>query len=140
MISDALRTFSNGRKDDWDAHLPLTAFAINNAALTLGGSRGQHPRLPLSLPDLRSDNEPPLACAARMMALEQEVLALLHAAQQERMVKLDLGLVDTRFQVVLRWRLRALTSTYWPSPNYFVNLAEYDYASAPHVPFHPPWR
>ena len=85
---------------------PYAVFAINNAASTLGGNltpffidRGRHPRLPLSLPDLRSDSEPPSAYAARMKALEQEVLALLHAAQQERKAALDRGRVDTRFQV-----------------------------------------
>ncbi len=27
---------ANGRKDDWDDHLPLTAYTITNAASTLG--------------------------------------------------------------------------------------------------------
>ena len=36
VISDTLRAYANGRKDDWDGHLPLTVFAINNAASTLG--------------------------------------------------------------------------------------------------------
>ena len=106
VLGDTLRAFANGRKDDWDVWLPYAVFAINNAASTLGGNltpffidRGRHPRLPLSLPDLRSDSEPPSAYAARMKALEQEVLALLHAAQQERKAALDRGRVDTRFQV-----------------------------------------
>jgi hypothetical protein len=49
--SDTLRAFANGRKDDWDSHLPLAVFAINNAMSTLGGDltpffidRGAHPR------------------------------------------------------------------------------------------------
>jgi hypothetical protein len=53
----ALCAFANGRKDDWDCHLPLTVFAINNATSTLGGDltpffvdRGAHQRLPLSPP------------------------------------------------------------------------------------------
>ncbi len=57
VISDSLRAFANGRKDDWDDYLPLTVFAINNAASTLGGELTQffvdcraHPRLPLSTP------------------------------------------------------------------------------------------
>jgi hypothetical protein len=106
VLGDTLRAFANGRKDDWDVWLPYAVFAINNAASTLGGNLtpffidlGRHPRLPLSLPDLRSDSEPPSAYAARMKALEQEVLALLHAAQQERKAALDRGRVDTRFQV-----------------------------------------
>jgi hypothetical protein len=50
--------FANGSKDDWDVWLPYAVFANNNPASTLGGDltpffidRGQHPRLPLSLPD-----------------------------------------------------------------------------------------
>ena len=34
VISDTLRAYANGRKDDWDSHLPLAVFAINNAAST----------------------------------------------------------------------------------------------------------
>ena len=51
VISDTLRAYANGRKDDWDSHLPLAVFAINNAASALGGDltpffvdRGAHPR------------------------------------------------------------------------------------------------
>ena len=98
VLGDTLRAFANGRKDDWDVWLPYAVFAINNAASTLGGDltplfigRGQHPRLPLSLPDLRA--------AGLMKALEQEVRALLYAAQQERKAALDRGRVDTTFQV-----------------------------------------
>ena len=54
VISDALRAYANGRKDDWDLHLVLAEFAINKAASTLGDGltpffidRGAHPRLPL---------------------------------------------------------------------------------------------
>ena len=36
VISDTLRAYANGRKDDWDLHLMLAEFAINNAASTLG--------------------------------------------------------------------------------------------------------
>ena len=85
---------------------PFAVFTINNAASTLGGDltpffiyRGQHPRLPLSLPDLRQAGDPPAAYASRMKALEQEVRALLHSAQQERKATLDPGRVDTTFQV-----------------------------------------
>ena len=106
VLGDTLRAFANGRKDDWDVWLQYAVFAINNAASTLGGDlspffidRGQHPRLPLSLPDLRAASESPVAYAARMKALEQEVAALLHAAQQERKAALDPGRVDTVFQV-----------------------------------------
>ena len=106
VLGDTLRAFANGRKDDWDVWLPYAVFAINNAASTLGGEltpffidRGQHPRMPLSLPDLRAAGEPPAAYAARMKALEQEVRALLHAAQQERKAALDQGRVNTVFRV-----------------------------------------
>ncbi len=37
VVSDALRAFANGRKDDWDGHLPLAVFAIDDATSTLGG-------------------------------------------------------------------------------------------------------
>ena len=106
VLGDTLRAFANGRKDDWDVWLPYAVFAINNAASTLGGDltpffidRGQHPRLPLSLPDLRQAGEPVASYATRMKALEQEVQALLHAAQQERKAALDPGRVDTTFHV-----------------------------------------
>ena len=98
-----LRQYS---KDDRGAWLPYAVFAINNATFTLCGDltlffidRGQLPRLPLSLPDLPAAGESPVAYAARMKALEQEVRALLHAANQERKAALDRGMVDTRFQV-----------------------------------------
>jgi hypothetical protein len=102
--------FVKGRKDDWDLLLPYAVFAINNATSTLGGDlipffidRGQHPRLPLSLPDLRATGagEAPAAYASRMKALEQEVRALLHAAQQESKAapSLDPGRVDSAFKV-----------------------------------------
>ena len=67
VVSDTLRAFANGRKDDWDGHLPLVVFAINNTTSTLGGdlapffiSRGAHPRLPLSPPrnDLAAGESP----------------------------------------------------------------------------------
>ncbi len=55
VVSDILRAFANGRKDDWDCHLPLTVFAINNETSTLGGDltpffidRCAHPRLPFT--------------------------------------------------------------------------------------------
>ena len=103
---NTLRAFANGRKDDWDVWLPYAVFAINNSASTLGGEltpffidRGQHPRLPLSLPDLRYAEETPAAYADRMQALEQEVRALLHAAQLERKAAMDKGRVDTAFRV-----------------------------------------
>ncbi len=37
VLGHTLRAFANGRKDDWDVWLPYAIFAINNAALTLGG-------------------------------------------------------------------------------------------------------
>jgi hypothetical protein len=106
LLGDTLRAFANGSKDDWDVWLPYAVFVINDAASTLGGDltpfhidRGQRPRLPLSLSDLRSAGESPSADGVRMKALEQEVQALLHAAQKERKTTLDRGRVDTTFQV-----------------------------------------
>ena len=79
IISDTLRAYANGRKDDWDSHLPLAVFAINNAASTLGGDltpffvdRGAHPRLPLSPPrEDRTADESPAHYAQRMRAIEE---------------------------------------------------------------------
>ena len=60
-VSDTLRAFANCCKDDWDDRPPLTVFAINNAASTMGNDltpfsvdRGAH-RLPLSPPRDDSD-------------------------------------------------------------------------------------
>jgi hypothetical protein len=54
-IGDTLGAVANGRKVDWDDHLPFAVFAINNAVSTVDGGltpffidRGAHPRLPLS--------------------------------------------------------------------------------------------
>ena len=78
VLGDTLRAFANGRKDDWDVWLPYAVFAIKNSASTLGGEltpffidRGQHPRMPLSLPDLRNMGETRPAYVTRMKALEQ---------------------------------------------------------------------
>jgi hypothetical protein len=83
VVSDTLRAFANGRKDDWDGHLPLAVFAINKATSTLGGDltplfrvidRGAHPRLPLSPPhDDFSTDESPVHYALRMRAMETAV-------------------------------------------------------------------
>ncbi len=107
VVSDTLRAYANGRKDDWNGHLQLAVFAINNAASTLGGDltpffvdRGVHPRLPLSPPrDGSAAGESPTHCAQRMRPMEVTVLELLAAAQAEWKTKLDTGLVDTVFKV-----------------------------------------
>ena len=114
VVSDTLHAFANGRKDDWDDHLPLTVFAINNAASTLGGDltpffvdRGAHPRLPLSPPrDNLAAGESPAHYAQRIRAMELTVRELLAAAQTERKAKLDSGRVDTVFKVGDRVLLR----------------------------------
>jgi hypothetical protein len=107
VIGDTLRAFANGRKDDWDKHLSMAIFAINNAASSVGEGltpffidRGAHPRLPLS-PPRQSGNavESPALYAQRMRAIELSVRELLAAAQQERKAKLDVGRVDTVFKV-----------------------------------------
>ncbi len=61
--------------------------------------RGQHLRLPLSLPHVRAAEATPAAFADRMQTLEQEVRALLHTAQSQRKIAMDKGRVDTVFQV-----------------------------------------
>jgi len=114
VISDVLRAYANGRKDDWDDHLPLTVFAINNAASTLGGDltpffvdRGAHPRLPLSPPRAAGPtDESPTHYAQRMRTMEATVRDLLAAAQAERKATLDAGRVDTVFKVGDRVLLR----------------------------------
>ena len=109
VISDTLRVYANGRKDDWESHLTLAEFAIDNAASTLGDNlmpffinRGAHPRLPLSPPhDDRTARESPAHYAQRMRAMEateRELLAVAQAAR-ERRAKLDAGRVDTVFKV-----------------------------------------
>jgi hypothetical protein len=103
VISDTLRAYANGRKDDWDVHLLPAEFAINNAASTFGDGltpffidRGAHPRLPLSPPrDDRATGETPEHYARRMHEIEATVRELLAAAQAERKAKLDAGRVDT---------------------------------------------
>ena len=118
VISDTLRAYANGRKDDRDLHLMLAEFAINNAASTLGDGltpffidRGAHPRLPLSPPqpsptaDSPAGDSPALY-AERMRRLETTVRELLAAAQAERKAKLDAGRVDTVFRVGDRVLLR----------------------------------
>ena len=110
VISDTLRAYANGCKDDWDSHLTLAEFAINNAASTLGDNltpffidRGAHPRLPLSPPhDDRIAGESPAHYAQRMRAMEATVRELLAAAQAERKAKLDAGRVEVGDQVLLR--------------------------------------
>ncbi len=89
-------------------------FAINNAASTLGDGltpffidSGTHPRLPLTAPAASSpDDESPTLYARRMCGLELKVRELLAAAQQERKAKLDVGRVDTVFEVGDRVLLR----------------------------------
>ena len=81
VISDTLRAYANGRKDDWDSHFTLAEFAFNNAASTLGDTltpffidRGAHPRLPLSPPqDDRTAGESPAHYEQRMRAMEATV-------------------------------------------------------------------
>ena len=90
VIGDTLRAYANGRKDDWDQHLPLAVFAINKAASTLGDGltpffidRGAHPRLPLSAaPVDGAGDESPALYARRMRTMELTVRELLAAAQQ----------------------------------------------------------
>ena len=114
VVSGMLRAFANGSKDDWDDPLPLTVFAINNAASTLGCDltpffvdRGAHPRLQLSPPrDDLAASESPAHYAQQMLAMEVTVLELLAAAQAEQKAKLDTGRVDTVFKVGNRVLLR----------------------------------
>ena len=92
VMSDMLRAYNNGRKDDWDSQYALADFAISNTASTLGDvltpffiDRGAHPRLPLSPPhhDLAA-GESPAHYAQRMRAMELKLLQLLAAAEADR--------------------------------------------------------
>ena len=116
VISDTLRDHANGCKDEWDSHLTLAEFAINNTASTLGNDLtpffidcGALPHLPLSQPqhDLAA-GESPADNAQRMRAMETTVLELLTAAQAraDRKAKLDAGRVNIVFQVSDRLLLR----------------------------------
>ena len=136
VISDTLRADANGRKGDWDSHLPLAVFAISNAASTLGGDltpfvvgRGAHPRLPLSPPrEDRTADESPAHCAQRMRAMRATVRKLLAAAQAERKARLDEGRVDTVFQVGDRVLLRTKEHSTTPTSE---NCARGGTASTP---------
>ena len=107
VISNTLRAYANGRKDDrdWDSHLTMAESATNNAASTLDDDltkffidRGTHPRLPLSPPhDDRTADQSPAHYAQRMQAMEATVRELPAAVQAERKAKLDAGRVDTVF-------------------------------------------
>jgi hypothetical protein len=114
VVSDTLRAYANGRKDDWDQHLLFAEFAINNASSTLGDDltpffidRGAHPRLPLSPPqDTGVAGESPAHYAQRMRAMEASVRELLASAQAALKAKLDVSRVDTVFKVGDRVLLR----------------------------------
>ena len=105
------------RKDDWDRHLPLTVFAINNAASSLGDGltpffidRGAHPRhLPFSAaPVDGAGGESPALYARWMRTIQLTVHELLAAAQQASKMKLvaAAGRRDTVFKVGDRVLLR----------------------------------
>jgi hypothetical protein len=141
VVSDVLRAYANGRKEDWDVHILPAEFAIIFAACTLHDGlmpffidRGAYPRLPLSPPrDDRATGETPVHYARRIHEIEATVRELLAAAQAERKAKLDAGRVDTVLFVLLRTKellgaadigkLRRprwdgpLTVTACPSPN-----------------------
>ena len=96
--------FANDPKDDWDAWLPNAVFAINNLASILGGDltlffidRGQHPRLPLSLADLRAAGESrrPMQLGWRPWSRRCWRCCTLRS----RSARLDQDRVDTTFQV-----------------------------------------
>ena len=94
VVGDTLWAFANGRKDDWDQHLPPADFAINNVASTLGGEltpsfidrrRGAHSHLPLSQPqDGRYAGESPAHLSGRMLEMEMAEWAILLEAQTAR--------------------------------------------------------
>ena len=107
VISDTLRAYANGRKDDWDSHLPLAEFAIHDAASTHGDNltpffinRGVHPRLPVSPPhDDRTADESPAHYAQRMLAMEATVAGAARGGAGGAEGKLAVGRVDTVFKV-----------------------------------------
>ncbi len=78
VLDDTLHAFANDRKDDWDVWLPYAVFAINSSDSALDADltpffidRGTHPRLPLSLPDLRNSGESPFAYAVSIKELDK---------------------------------------------------------------------
>ena len=68
VISDTLRAYANGRKDDWDSHLPLAEFAINNSASSLDDGLTQTP--------LFIDHPAPALAAARRQHRGQDAAGL----------------------------------------------------------------
>jgi hypothetical protein len=116
IVSDTLHAYANSRKDDWDDRLPLTVFAINNAASTLGGDlkpffvdrgasviarrRQRYPRMCSAVDEegLQAAGESPAHYAQRMLAMEVTVQELLAAAQVKRKATLNAGRVDSVFK------------------------------------------
>ena len=83
VISDTLHAYANGRKDDWDSHLTLAEFAINNAASTLGENLLHRSRSAPSPPALSATRRPhcgesPAHYAQRMSSAVREA----HYAQR----------------------------------------------------------
>ena len=63
-LEEGLRSYVSMHHDDWDTHLPLLEFAVNNSASASSGTSpfylnyGQHPLLPIDQlnPDTKVEN------------------------------------------------------------------------------------
>jgi hypothetical protein len=107
VIADVLRSFVDGRQDDWPSLIPLVEFAINDSASPLGhgytafyADRGQHPRRPLSAPgsppdDIGLGGD---ALARHMAVVSDEVRGLMHESQAARKARWDPTRRDVRFK------------------------------------------
>ena len=101
VIGDTLRAYANGRKDDWDSHLPLAEFAINNAASSLDD--GLTPALAAVR---RQHRHSPMRYAGRMHEIDGQLFDSCWAAQAEQKAKLDAGRVDSVYTIGDRKLLR----------------------------------
>ena len=79
VISETLQAYANGRKEDWDDHLPLAVFAIHSAESTLGCDFTEV----CALPHRPRRGRLRLRCASLLMAIS------LRSAQAERRAKPD---------------------------------------------------
>ena len=96
-VSDTLRAYADGRKDDWDSQLRLAIFAVNNTASTLGDAFVHRLRRTPPFPTLASLPRP---CRRRAAGALRERNARNGgdgagaARAADRMAKLDAGRVD----------------------------------------------
>ena len=109
VIAGVLRSFVDGRHDDWPSLIPLMEFAINDSASPSATvtrpqastrTRGQRAQRPLlapgpSLDDLGLGGD---ALARHLAVVSDEVRGLMHKSQAARKARLDPTPRDVRFK------------------------------------------